>query len=176
MGPRLRECCRQGQVGVVSKSSNKIHQTGDRLIAKPFTVRTLSHEYVLYLIITVFVLTGHCRLRIRKLLLRWKWRRREQEGCIRPTGETHQKRGKMTKYNALLTSLISNQIAQMRVTPISSVTFYNWPPAEKGSTSSNQLISFSLTPSLSSFYSFSDQKQIPPVQMLGALDEVSSCC
>ena len=33
--PRLRECCRQSQTEVVSKSSNKIHQTWDHLLAEP---------------------------------------------------------------------------------------------------------------------------------------------
>ena len=31
----MRECCGQGQAKVISKSSNKIHQTVGRLLAEP---------------------------------------------------------------------------------------------------------------------------------------------
>ena len=60
---------------------------------------------------------------------------------------------------------------------VSSVTFSNWPPTEKGGTSSNQLItpislSLSLFPLfLSSLYSFPDLKLILPFPMLDALVE-----
>ena len=41
MGPRLRECCRQSHVEVVSKSRNKIHQTWAYLLADPCIYRPI---------------------------------------------------------------------------------------------------------------------------------------